>query len=1276
MPAQVMSAHAIKKIRPLALVLTPLCLAFASGNVGTVMAAVPSAGWSVGSAAEPTNFSASETQDAVQVFAVHATGGTYELSVNGGENPEELSTEVNWNESAAGLQVKLENVADIGIGNVEVSGGVGDESGSMPYSIRYVGALSGRGKFLLLRKNLLTGGTNTITQESAMSVKAFARDRYTVTATNTGSQPTTGITTIADNVPSQLAVVSAKVEERPSRQSNECTISPSVVCEYGEPVALGAKLVVTIVVASKSPSLTGAVVNKAAVSGGGAAASVGVSESTPMNTGAASFEIEQFAFEANGIDGQPDMQAGDHPYGVTTTINLSTVMLGGEAGIAPYVASQEVKDVSVELPLGLVGDPLATERCPEVDMTIQTGGTESGITACPSQSIVGEIWLRAEGSQWSFGPYPIYNVIPERGYPAELAFNAAGFGQPIFLFASVVPGQTGYKMRVATPGALRTINFDVEGIALTIFGDPSSHNGGSGGHMAFVTNPTACSNEPVGSRLEVVSWEGKTDSRETVAYPQVSGCDLLQGASAFSPVVHVLPEQTQTDIPSGYEVDLKVPQAPNVFGQPAAPELRDASATFPAGLSLSPAAASGPNSLEGCTPAQIDLLGTEVGKGGASPYDDGMTHASPGHCPAKSQVGDVEIKTPLLEDPLRGHVYVAAPSCGGVTQPPCTAESGSNGELFGIYLELAGSGVIVKLHGKVTADPITGQLTTSFTENPQLPFEELKLTFYGGQRAALANPQTCGSAVTKTELVPWSAPESGPNATPTSVFEVTGCTNPMPFAPAFSAGTTQTLGGAFSPFTLSLTRKDGEQDFGGIAVTLPPGLSGMTSKVTRCNEIDANAGICPESSRIGTAHAAAGSGSQPLWLEGPVYFTGPYHGAPFGLSVVIPTKAGPFNLGNEVVRSAITVNPRTAQATTTTEPLRLIRDGVPFRLKAIDVTIDRPEFIFNPTNCSQQQLTGSIAGDMPEGSPGSAVAVSTPFAVTGCKNLPFHPSFRVSTDSTTSKTNGASLDVKVKSASGSANIHEVHVSLPKQLPSRLDTLKLACIDTVFEANPAACPSASAVGMATAVTPIFAHILAGPAYLVSHGGAEFPDLEIVLQAEGVTLLLDGKTDIKKNITISTFSTVPDAPVSSFELRLPAGAHSVLGAPGGKLCTASLVMPTIMHGQNGALVEQKTKVAVTGCKPAINVLRHSVRGSTATITARTPAAGVLVAEAPGLSRAVKRLGKAGSVTLKLTLTRAERKFLTLHPGRRLREHIELRFTPRHGHGLSTGVTVLIG
>ncbi|MGH2878504.1 MAG: hypothetical protein ACRDK4_02720 [Solirubrobacteraceae bacterium] len=960
---------------------------------------------------------------------------------------------------------------------------------------------------------------------------------------------------------------------------------------------------------------------------------------------------------------------------MTATFGLNKVF-AGETDLYRYRASQEAKDVALELPLGLVAQPLVASRCPEVDMN---WGDQSGTTACPSGSVVGEVWLAAEGRPWAFGPYPLYNIVPERGYPAEFAFNAAGFGQPIFMYASVLPSAGGYRVRVATPGVLRTANFDLEGIAVTLFGDPSAHNDG-GGHAAFVTNPTICSEEPLSARLDVSSWQGSADSREAIAYPRLTGCDLLQGVAAFDPSIEVQPEKTQADTPAGYEVTLKLPQAPDVFGQPATPELRNAAVTLPAGLSLSSSLASGPSSLEGCAPTQIDLLGTEIGEGhvggNGSPYDDGMTHASPGHCPEKSQVGDVELTTPLLEEPLRGHVYVATPSCGGAGQAACTEASARNGELFGVYLELAGEGVIVKLRGNIDADPTSGQLTVTFADAPQLPFEALHLKLYGGERAPLANSQSCREASATTQIVPWSAPGS-PVATPAAPpFQVTGCSDPMAFAPRFSAGAAQALAGASTSFSLVLARGDGEQDFGSASVTLPSGLVGLTENVSRCPQAQAGQGACPESSRIGTAHVAAGAGSEPLWLEGPVYLTGPYDGSPFGIAIAIAATAGPFNLGTEVVRARLDVEPRTAEVTVKTDPLRLARFGIPLRLKTLAVTIDRPGFTLNPTHCDQQQVSGSVLGQLPDGAPGSTVSVSAPFAVAGCRGLPFDPSFSVSTQASTSKATGASLDVKVHTPAGSANVREVHVTLPQQLPARLETLKLACVDKVFDANPAACPAASAVGLATARTPILASEVSGPAYLVSHGGAEFPDLAIVLQAEGVELILQGKTFVRGGVTSSTFATLPDAPVRSFELKLPEGPHSVLGAPGGKLCLASLAMPTAMRGQNGAPFQQNTRVSVSGCKPAIEVLEHKVNGANATIVARVPEPGVLVASGAGLSRAVKRVRRAGQVSLKLALSAAERRFLAVHAGRRLQVRVTLRLAPKHGRRLSTGVTLLIG
>jgi hypothetical protein len=655
------------------------------------------------------------------------------------------------------------------------------------------------------------------------------------------------------------------------------------------------------------------------------------------------------------------------------------------------------------------------------------------------------------------------------------------------------------------------------------------------------------------------SWQAAgTFVRASSEMPGMLGCGKLQ----FTPTIEIQPEATSADSPTGLHVDLHVPQNANPAGLAEA-DLRGATVTLPAGLTIDP---SGANGLEACSPTQIELSGPE-----------------PARCPDASKIGSVEVHTPLLDHALKGAVYVAQQGNAGAGQ-------GSNpfGSLLAIYIAVDDpqSGVVVKLAGRVTLDPYTGQLTTTFEKNPQLPFEDLKLELFGGARAALATPQTCGMATTTSLLEPWSH-QSSPSeaegtatAMPSSSFEVTGCANPMPFGPSFTAGTITPLGGRFSPFTLTFSRHDGEQDLSGITVETPPGLLGMLSRVQLCPEPQASSGGCGPQSLIGHTRAAVGSGSRPLWVSGSVFLTGAYKGAPFGLSIVVPAVAGPFNLGNVVVRAAIQVDRHTSALSVTSDPLPQIIDGIPLRTRAVDVAIDRPNFIFNPTNCSRQQITGTMTGALPDGSPGSTVPLSVPFAVANCSSMPFKPKFTVLTHANPTKANGAYLHVKVTSGPGQANIGKVKVDLPKQLPSRLTTLQQACPDATFNANPASCPAGSVVGSATAVTPVLKNPLTGPAYLVSHASAAFPDLVIILQGEGITLDLVGNTDIKKGITISTFNSVPDAPISTFDLMLPEGPHSALAAYG-NLCKSKLNMPTAITGQNGAVIKQTTRIAVAGC-----------------------------------------------------------------------------------------------
>jgi hypothetical protein len=554
---------------------------------------------------------------------------------------------------------------------------------------------------------------------------------------------------------------------------------------------------------------------------------------------------------------------------------------------------------------------------------------------------------------------------------------------------------------------------------------------------------------------------------------------------------------------------------------------------------------------------------------------------------------------------------------------------------------VAGEGVVIKLKGTASANTRTGQLTTRFEENPQLPFSELRLRLKGGARAPLANAQTCGQATTTSALTPWSAPESGPPATPFSSFTVGGCAGES-FNPGFLAQSETPLAGGSTPFTVQFSRNDREQDLGGITVTTPPGLLGEIATVPLCGEPQAQVGTCSSTSQIGTANVAAGAGSHPFWLSGPVYLTGPYKGAPFGLSVVVPERAGPFNLGNEVVRSAIRIDPATAAITITSDPLPQIKDGVPLRLKTVNVTVDRPGFTFNPTNCEALHVNATITGEHPIGS-GEApksVQVSSPFAVARCKNLPFKPSFTASTQGKTSKANGASLFVKVAQKPGEANIHKVALQLPLALPSRLTTLQKACTEAQFNANPAGCPAESVIGTATAHTPVLQVPLTGPAYLVSHGSAAFPDVEFVLQADerggDVEIVLDGKTQIKKGITYSHFETVPDAPISSFETSLPEGPHSALAAFG-NLCAQNLVMPTTIVGQNGAQVTQSTNIAVTGCgKPSIKITKAKIKGNTVLLTVTTSQPGTVTVSGNGL-KTIKKTLAAGAHQLKVSLTK---------------------------------------
>ncbi len=991
-----------------------------------------------------------------------------------------------------------------------------------------------------------------------------------------------------------------------------------------------------------------------------------------------------FAFEALGQANEQVTQAGTHPYELTDKFTLNTSTHRFTNGTTdPLAPDANAKDVITELPRGLIGNPEAVPKCEAYNVLRNdcSGAAQVGIvkvdTANPSE-------VAANGRPAGPHTAPIYNLVPPKGVAAQFGANVANLAE-VHIDARVRTGGdygvTAEVLNISTEEGLVAAEVTLWGVPAmeghdgerycppvppaTAQLNPCSERGPL---IPFLTNPTACAGERE-ARMTVEPWQEDNPPVVVPAsakMPPITGCGKLD----FKPSMTIQPTSSASDSSTGLHVELKVPQNESPTGLAEA-DLKDAKVTLPEGVTVNPSSANG---MAGCP-----LLTGKEGHPGVSGID--LENGEPANCPDASKVGKVTIKTPLLEEELTGGVYVAEQNANPFKS------------LLALYIavEDAERGVVVKLAGHVELDPITGQLTTTFDENPQLPFEDLKLDFFGGERAPLATPRTCGSYQASSVLEPFShqgapgeegAPDAEPFIAPFSITSGPGgsvCEAP-PFSPSFTAGTTNDAAGAFTPFVMNVTRKDGEQTLSTIALEMPPGISGMVSAVTLCPEAQANAGDCPAVSRIGHVRVSAGVGNEPIVLpeagrgEDPVYLTGPYKGAPFGLSVIVPAEAGPFNLDENghpiVVRAKVEVDPHTAQVTVVSDPMPTRLQGIPLDVRDVEVVVDKPGFIFNPTNCDAMSVAGAIGSNE-----GASENVSSRYQAADCANLPFKPSFSTSTQATHTRNDGAYLHVVVRSGPGEANIGSIKVDVPKKLPSRLSTLKLACTEAQFAANPAGCPTGSKVGTATATTPVLPVVLSGPAYFVSHGGAKFPELVIVLQGDNVTLELAGETFINSaGITSSTFHSVPDVPVTRFDLVLPTGPDSVL-AGNGNFCTGTLHMPTEIKGQNGAVIKQETKVAVTGCKPTVTVVRHGVKGAKATVVASVPSAGKLIVTGDGLVGGTKTLKKAGEATLDLSLSKQEQLFLARHPGRKLKVRVHLLFEPTHGSHLSTSVTLLM-
>jgi hypothetical protein len=909
--------------------------------------------------------------------------------------------------------------------------------------------------------------------------------------------------------------------------------------------------------------------------------------------------------------GKPDLQAASTPFNTFVTIALNQ---NGSKEV-----EGQVKRIRVDSPPGLVFDPHAIPICPLA--TLAT-------LKCPNTSIIGVAKGAEETSKGTDTPFefPIFNVVPPPGAPSDFAYpTPTGIVQLIggvswhneFLKGEGVKAPTGDAHEL----------FTIEGIpqspplvslTIALFGAPEELNGGGAPDNAFIRIPTSCTG-PAANYLEIESYAGESKGYSFTPVPpftpiplETMNCQAVPFPSSFA----VNPETTQMDAPDGAEVAITTPQNQKP-SELASAHLKTVQVTLPEGMTLNPSAAHG---IQACTPEQVEI-----------------TPAKPTNtCPPNAKIGTVVVETPAVLAPkglpeehegvLSGAIYLGAPPSGQITGPPytiyVTAESGE----YGV-------GLVQK--GTVEPNPATGQLTTTFENNPQSPFSSFVMRFNGGVLAPLANPLLCGTATTTASLAPWSG---NPASVFTPAFAVDNegkggaCPSPLSFSLSQGTEAHPTTGAAATNFTLNLARADGQQYLSRVSATLPAGLVGKIPAVPLCEEPLIAQAKCTTASEIGKATVKVGSGGAPTEFSGPVYLTGPTNGAPYGMAVVISVTAGPFSLGNDIVRTAIEIDQYTGRVTVVGNVPTIFK-GVPLRLKALSVAITRQGFLLNPTNCGVLSTNTTLTSSF-----GAAQTLSTPFQATDCGSLVFKPSFAVSTNAKATRKNGPPLFVKIGYPAGlQSAIKSVFVKLPKQLPSRLSTLKEACPEAVFNASPWHCPQKSKVGGATVFTPVLPKKLTGPAFFVSHGGAAFPDLDLVMTGNGVQIILVGQTNISKGITSTTFASTPDVPVTKFEMKLSNGPNSALGSIG-NLCKPTLVMPTTITGQNGKVIKQNTKISVSSCP--VTVLGSHVRAGKAVVTVKVPAAGRVSGGGPNLKTVYKHPGKAKKVTLEVPLTTSAR------------------------------------
>ncbi len=881
-------------------------------------------------------------------------------------------------------------------------------------------------------------------------------------------------------------------------------------------------------------------------------------------------------------------QAGGHPDLQFTFSLKNSKQQQLEEGLNTPCDCENARFLTVHAPRGLVGDPHAAPSCTTSEFAGKT---------CPVDSQVGVAEVGITGNHGNALPFlsPVYNLAPREGEAGLLGFEVEG----VLVFESFsarTGSDYGLETKIAIPDLLPLsfgdqilwgvpaaeshdpLRFQFGGVQGFGFGQLCDENGVrttpsveepiaapsgpnsavrgcagffSGGNAPssspaepFIEAPTACG-EPAQSGIDLLSYDG-TETSASAPFPEVTGCDQL----SFNPSLAARPSTEATDSPSGLDIDLTVPQ----FESPTVPspsEIKGTEMVLPEGFTINAAAADGKSA---CADQEASF---------------GTTNAA--NCPETSKIGTLNIETALLPGLLPGYLYLGKPLPG---------------DRYRVFLVADGFNVHVKLAGRIVPDPSTGQLRVIFEDLPETPFQKFSLHIFGSERGALATPAKCGTYGITTTFTPWDAVlgkqtsktffeiNQGPNGSPCP-----GATRP--FNPGFEAASAGNTAGAHSPFALRLTREDGSQFLSALNVTTPPGFAATLKGIPYCPEAaiaaaarGAYSGVseqsnpsCPPASLIGEVIAGAGAGSHPFYAPGRVYLAGPYKGAPLSLVVITPAVSGPYDLGDVVVRTALYVNPESAQVSAVSDPLPQIIEGVPLRIRSVLINLNRPNFALNPTNCDPHSVETKISG-----AEGATATPSAHYQVANCANLPFAPKLSLKLTGGTKRTGHPALRATLKAREGDANISRLIVALPHS--EFLDQAHIGTVCTRVQFAAKSCPAASIYGHASATTPLLNQPLEGPVYLRSSSNL-LPDLVVALKgppSQPIEVVVAGKVDTGPSGGIRTsFETVPDAPVSSFTLTMAGGSKGLL-ENSIDICKAPQRVSVKATGQNGRRANQ--------------------------------------------------------------------------------------------------------